>query len=185
MGARTGRLARAARARLVAGRVREHVVPGLGVSNDTLDRFCREVCTDSFRGVFATDTIPTVELAGRARFLIIVNLGRARRGEDGHFVAVCGYPGSIMYLDPFGRDPPEDARELRRFLYMCRRPVYCNSEQIQDRASAHCGLFAVLFVWHVDAGCPFKLRFNKSPRSLLANDDKCVEYLRKMTRVAL
>jgi hypothetical protein len=168
-------------ARRLSDRVGRNVVPRRGTSNKTIDSFCRAVCSADFLGVFSVDKIPAVRLARRATFLFILNLGDAGRGEDGHFVAVCGSPAEVLYLDPFAHPPPGDER-LQAFLGACGRRVRCNTRQVQDYASAYCGLFALLFVWYVDAGCPFRLSFNR--RSLKSNDEKCVGYLRRMVAIS-
>jgi hypothetical protein len=167
-------------ARRLSERVGKNVLPRLGTSNKAIDKFCRHVCSVDYRGVYSIDKIPTTRLAPRATFLFILNLGDAGRGEDGHFVAVCGRPDSLLYLDPFAHPPPKDER-LRSFFKLCRRRLYCSRRQIQDYKSAYCGLFALLFVWYVDAGCPFRLKFDRL--RLRQNDKRCVDYLRKMITV--
>lgn len=163
----------------LANRVGEHVVPGTGLTNTVVRRFCNEVCSSDFKGVYAVDRIPALRLAGMAKFHIIVNLGREELKEDGHFVVVSATPDRIYYLDPFGKRPPLKFG-IQNFLELCDRPVTHNRQQIQSFESAYCGLFAILYAWWLDAGRPFRLYF--STTRLYNNDRRCVEYLRRMVR---
>jgi hypothetical protein len=165
----------------VARRAREHVIQGRGMTNVSVYNFCKEVCTDSFLGVYSADSIPKRTLAGRASFLIIINLGNGKTREDGHFVAVAGFNDGILYLDPFGFEPPfgDDGGEVRPFLRLCRREVYYNSKQIQDFRSSYCALYAILFVWYLDSERPFRLTF-RIRGNLLLNDRTCIDYLRRL-----
>jgi hypothetical protein len=165
----------------VARRVREHVIPTRGMTNITVYKFCKEVCTSDFIGVYSVDSIPKRTLAGRGNFFIVLNLGDGRKKEDGHFVAVAAYPDVVLYMDPFGLEPPTD-RYVRPFLRLCRRPVYFNHVQVQDITSSYCGLYAILFVWHLDAGRPFKLRFRRRG-NLMINDRTCMDYLRRLLAI--
>ena len=79
-----------------------------GLSNKVVDRFCRQMCSDNYKGTFAADKIPN-KLARHSKFVIVVNLGKTGKlqatGQKipiGHFVTICGMPGQIYYIDSYG-----------------------------------------------------------------------------------
>ncbi len=160
-------------------RVKRHVVPDQGVSNELLDKFATSLCTSDFKGVFPSDTIP-VAFAGRHNFILIVNLAPQRGAAVGHFVTIAASPSCVFYIDPFGLpclDP-----NIARFLQHCRREVYFNRRQLQAMNSAYCGLYALLFACYLDRenweGNRFRLKFKD--KNLSANDRLCIKYLKKI-----
>ena len=172
-----------AAAAVVAG-VREHVRSGSGVTNTLVNRFCREICSSDFQGVFSADCIP-LRLAARPRFIIVVNLGK-RKGVEGelpvgHFVTIAASPSTVTYIDPFGF--PCVQRDINTFLHLCGRRVYTNLRQIQHFNSVYCGFFAILFASYLDRRHHakkkiFQLRFKDT--NLYQNDKLCMKYLQRI-----
>ncbi len=159
----------------LAARVRANARSDVGISNVTLSRFARMVCSSDFTNVYSADRIPQ-RLAGLNRFITIVNLGRS--GVPlGHFVTIVGTTDAIYYIDPYGL--PCLVPEIIKFLQNCRRPVMYNLQQLQALDSVYCGLYAVLMARYMDPSSPrpqFRLKFNKKG-NLKKNDRLCVRYL--------
>ena len=159
------------------------------MSNKLVEKLARGFCSKNFHGVFAADSIPIRKLAGRPRFIIILNLARERPGPlfsfDGHFVVVYATPNSIRYFDPYGL--PCTQPDVRSFLSQCQRPIRQNRQQIQDKKSVYCGMFCLLFAAfndRKDSSNPprFKMTFFKKREKLKLNDTKCMQYLRKLVK---
>ncbi len=164
--------------------IRLHAAEGKGVSNILLNRIARLVCTNDFKGVFAANKIPRV-LAGRPRFIIIVNLGVRLPGRAklpvGHFVCISARPNEIDYVDPYGL--PCLQQNVLSFLSDCARQVRENKRQIQDFESPYCSLFSLLYAIYFDkANFNIKIKFNKT--KLKANDQKCMQYLIALIRTS-
>lgn len=164
-----------------------HVNEKKGLSNDAIDYFLRRTCGSDFLGVYSADYLP-VRLAGRGRFIVVVNLGR-RKGRTvgplpvGHFVTIVATPEEVYYLDPYGI-PCVDGYVLR-FLRSCQRTIQTLSYQIQSFDSVWCGLYAILFALYMDRQASarpprFKLHFFKQKNKLIKNDDKCGKYIEKL-----
>jgi hypothetical protein len=162
-------------------RIRGNVAPSLGLTNTVIERFCFLSCSDTFKGVYSADYIPT-QLAARSRFIMVVNLG-VRRGlrklPVGHFVTVVASSSVVYYIDPYGL--PSAEPHVNRFLRLCRRKICFNLKQIQDFSSTYCGLFAILFACYMDAnGTEERLKLKFNSRNLMKNDKLCVKYLRAL-----
>lgn len=167
--------------------VKSHVDRDAGISNKLLNRFARQLCSKDFCGVYSADTIPVRYLAGRGRFIVIINLAE-RRGMGhnipvGHFVTICADTTRIQYLDPFGL--PVFQPKVVSFLELCRRPVYENQQQIQTLTSVYCGMYCLLFSLYLDRGRnrrppQFKLSFHKRKGKLKQNDALCISYLKRL-----
>ncbi len=174
-------------AALLARRTREHAVPGRGVSSEFVNNFLTAVCGDGFKGVASIDQLPRMRaaLAPRLRYRLVINLGdRMSASPDGHFVVVEGTPSAVRYTDPFGLPPPPEPR-LLAFLEAGGRPIRVSRVQMQDFRSVYCGFFAILLVWHGDAGRPFPLRLPRRRRrggDLRGNDKWCMRNLRRLLR---
>lgn len=169
----------------VAAGVRDHVRSKLGVTNTLVNRFCRQICSDDFKGVFSADCIP-LQLAARPRFIIVVNLGKRKgvRGAlpVGHFVTIAVSRSALLYIDPFGL--PCVQPDISAFLRLCGRKTYINLRQIQHFNSAYCGFYAILFAAYLDREhrggkkkMP-KLCFKKN--NLYQNDKLCMKYLTRL-----
>lgn len=162
----------------------EHVNSSVGISNQLLNRLALGMCSRDYLGVFAADCIPPF-LAGRPRFIVILNLARKKSGHQsvGHFVTVLANPNSVYYVDPYGMKCVQP--DVERFLRECGRTVRQNKRQYQDMKSVYCGMYCLLFAAYADrrnsANPPkFKLRFFRQKKKLLANDTKCVQYVRRL-----
>ena len=167
--------------------VKSHAKKSVGISNKLLARFARQLCSKDFCGVFSADTIPIRYLAGRGRFIIVVNLAERRgMGYDipvGHFVTICADTRRIQYLDPFGL--PVFHPKVISFLELCRRPVYENRQQIQTLTSVYCGMYCLLFSLYLDRvrnrqPPNFQLTFYKRRAKLKQNDALCISYLKRL-----
>jgi hypothetical protein len=161
-----------------------HTDPESGISNILLNRLASLACgKENFVGVFASDCIPP-SLAGRPRFIIIVNLAKRSTGFNGHFVTIIATPNCVQYIDPFGAKCVQP--DVRTFLDNCGRVVRQNKRQYQDLNSVYCGFYCLLFALHADkkqAGTlpsRFKLDFFRDKKKLRDNDAKCVRYLREI-----
>ncbi len=168
--------------------IANHADKWRGMSNKLVEKLARGLCSKNFRGVFAADSIPVAKLAGRPRFIVILNLARERPGPlfsfNGHFVSIVAYPNSIRYFDPYGL--PCTQPDVKDFLSQCQRPIRQNRQQIQDKKSVYCGMYCLLFAAYNDrknSSSPpgFKLTFHKRKEQLKLNDTKCVQYLRRLT----
>lgn len=168
--------------RQLGNRVRVHVSPERGITNDFVARYCKKLCNDDFLGVYSADCLP-VRFARHHRFTTIVNLGEVKgvRGSlpVGHFVTLVGSPGKVRYIDPYGL--PVVQRHVKHFLEQTARPVTANTTQIQDFASIACGLYAILFAKYFEEE-PAKFKLNFLKRDLKKNDKLCVEYIRRFLR---
>jgi hypothetical protein len=152
---------------------------GIGVSNLYIQDAAKTFCSDDFAGVFSSDAIPE-SLHKRERFNAVCNLSRL--GEEGtHFVTLVGRPAAVLYIDTFGLPCHND--DIGQFLQRCGRPVLFNFRRIQSTTSAHCGLFALMYVMFYDrrreAEHP-NARLNFSRRDLNDNDQKCFQYISQM-----
>lgn len=171
-----------ARARL-RERVERNVIRGIGITNETVYRFCKMSCGSKFRGVFPSNLIPT-QMAIRAHFTCIINLSprphpNSDTDTEGHFVAICADPASVYYLDSYGL--PCTNTKVIKFLNLCRRPVFYNVKKIQHVDSAFCSFYAMLFVLYFDTpNPPFRLRFAKT--NLRRNDLLCKKYIERIIR---
>jgi hypothetical protein len=164
-------------------RVNSNVQASSGLTNTTVDKFCRLVCSSDFKGVYSADYIP-LKMAARTTFIIVVNLG-LRKGVRtelplGHFVTLVATASDIYYIDPYGF--PSAVPHVNRFLRLCRRNVCFNFKQIQHFKSVYCGMYAILFACYMDKannqGNKFKLKFKS--KNLLQNDNLCVKYMRQL-----
>jgi hypothetical protein len=167
----------------IANRIKAHVSPTKGITNDVLEKFCKKLCSSDFKGVYSADYLPA-KLAGRARFILIVNLG-LRRGirknlPVGHFVTIVAKPASVYYIDSFGL--PSTVPHVNRFLTLCKRKIHFNLRQLQDFNSMNCGFYAMLFSYFMDrqnwGKKTFALKFNE--KKLKENDKLCMRYLNKL-----
>ena len=171
-------------------RVSQHVRAGKGISNRVLQRFCSNVCTKKFAGVYSADRLPG-ELTARGSFIAVVNLGKRRgvggRPDPGHFVTIVGERGRLWYLDPYGL--PVFQPHVLQFLDLRRRrwTVIENTKQIQDADSYYCGLYAILFSMYYDLprrqrGKVVRFEWHKRRKDLKKNDALCVKYIRELLR---
>lgn len=161
-----------------------HVNPSAGISNQLLNRLANTFCSNHFKGVFASDCIPSI-LAGQPRFIIIVNLARKKTTKInlGHFVTILATPNCVQYIDPYGMKCIQP--DVNRFLHHCGRTIRQNKKQYQDFTSVYCGMFCLLFASYADRlnsvrPPKFKLNFFSQKKKLRQNDIKCVQYLRKL-----
>ncbi len=159
--------------------IKSHVGKGKGISNVLIDRLCKKMCSDDFRGVFSANKIPR-RLAGVGHFTIIVNLGEvdgsANKLPVGHFVCIAARPERISFIDPYGL--PCIQPKVLTFLSEARRPIVENSRKIQHVDSPYCGLYSILFAVYFDKRADEWLKLNFSKKNLLDNDKKCVQYLK-------
>lgn len=159
---------------LLIDRVNKNVKEGLGISNDLLDKLCRRESSDSFKGVFSADKIPT-RLTACPKFIIVVNLGRSNQ-QEGHFVCICGDPDRMYYFDSYAL--PCFQPDVNKFIKACRRPLITLTNRIQGWKSMYCGLYSMMFVLYHDKKPDFELIFSKT--DFEENDSKCVRYIRKL-----
>lgn len=152
-------------------------VTSKGVTNQTIDAFCRHLCPEIHKGTFPSDMIPD-NISSFSLFSIIVNLGTLKRKQlipIGHFVTIIKTKLHIIYIDPFGL--PCLQPDVIRFMMLCQCPVYHNNKQIQDISSNYCGMFAILFSCYFDRKPSFSMTFSAQYKS---NDHKCITYLKKI-----
>ena len=161
--------------------VNNNVDPERGVTNRTIDNFCRELCPQLYHGTFPADRIPpslSNSDVTAENFSLIINVG-------GHFVTVVNQPDFILYIDPFGLpclDPQAHA-----FLQLCVdnsrsssvKQVFYNVNKIQNFRSRYCGLYAILFALYFDTPREnYKLRFEKNEQ--ISNNKKFMKYIQEM-----
>lgn len=162
-------------------RVRSNVKANVGMSNDAVEGLCRQLCSDSFMGVYSADKIPSNKLAKLDNFIIVVNLGTSDM-PVGHFVTLSADPSDksvVSYMDSFAL--PCFQPHVRDFVRKCGREVrLANKRRIQAVSSVYCGLYASLFAVYQDRKPDFELEFSR--KDYESNDDRCVKYLRKIIR---
>ena len=149
--------------------------PADGISNHYIESILKPLCAD-FRGVFSADTIPT-QLLQCKTFSIICNLSNVRQ-LGSHFITIIVQSKRVLYLDSLGL--PCVVGEISTFLEKLRKPVFYNSQQIQDYKSKFCGFYCILFVLHF--GNPsVPLVFEKE--ELLVNDLSCIRKIRELLNI--
>ncbi len=159
---------------LLIDRIHSNVNQGMGMSNDLVEKLCYREASNTFRGVYSADKIPTT-LASCPRFIIVVNLGRSNQ-YMGHFVTVCGESDKIKYFDSYAL--PCVQPDVVRFLQSCRRPLITLTRRIQGWSSMYCGLYSMMFTLYEDKKPDFELLFSSTDYD--DNDGKCVRYIRKL-----
>jgi hypothetical protein len=98
-----------------------------GVSNHFITSILEPTCED-FRGVFSADTIPVLQLLQYDTSSIVCNLSKV--GERGsHFVTIICQPNRVLYIDSLGL--PSLVPAINSFLLKFKKPIFCNSRQIQ------------------------------------------------------
>jgi hypothetical protein len=150
--------------------VDENVTPFSGVTNSTLDNFFKQLCLNSYRGMYHWDKIIPKEIADEPNFIFVLNTLR-------HFVLIVGTPGNIAYIDPAAGKISKD-QEISRFLKLCKekgRTLSENKRQIQANNSFFCGFFCLLWGIYFDRNLNHKLVFSK--RVSLKNDQICLRWL--------
>lgn len=147
-----------------------------GISNHYIESILKPVC-DNFRGVYSANTIP-VRLLRCQSFSIVCNFSKV--GERGtHFVTIIAARDRVLYIDSLGL--PCVAQEINTFLRRLKKPVFLNSQQVQDFSSSFCGFYCILFVLYYDKKTPtFSLMFDT--QNLLQNDSTCVKYIQQLLK---
>lgn len=123
-------------------------------------------------------------------FCFIVNIGA-------HFVCVHVNAGCLLYIDSFANPIPETMVSLfekmvqqqpqqqqhRKGMQQQQQThlLFHNKRQIQSFLSSHCGLYAALFAtWYLSPP-EMRMPLKFSDENLLANDEKCIAYLKQFT----
>ena len=149
-----------------------------GVSNHFITSILEPTCED-FRGVFSADTIPVLQLLQYDTSSIVCNLSKV--GERGsHFVTIICQPNRVLYIDSLGL--PSLVPAINSFLLKFKKPIFCNSRQIQDAASKFCGFYCILFVLYFNRPAT-PLRFESA--NLLLNDQLCVKKICELLNKSL
>ena len=168
--------------RILSNELRSNVDPTRGVTNELVYSFCRRVCDTNgpFRGVYSLDKIPKSYCNRAGITNIIVNLARSDLQIDGHFVFIHIRPDYVLYIDPTGSlDLPI---MMVNFLRNCNRDVMYNQNEIQNKKSVFCALYAILYAMYYDRKTvPFKIEFDCE--GCKSNDTKCVNYIRRLIKI--
>ena len=138
----------------------------VGISNLYIESILKPTCSD-FLGVFSANTIPSVLLQYN-NFSVVCNLsGVGERGS--HFISIISLDDRVLYIDSLGLTCT--VLEIINFLTKLGKPVFYNSQQVQDFSSNFCGFYCILFILYVNHPCsPVSFHDNQ----LLLNDDICV-----------
>ena len=147
-----------------------------GISNNYIESILKPTCVD-FHGVFSANTIP-IQLLQCQTFSFVCNFSRA--AEPGsHFVTIISLHDRVLYLDSLAL--PCLVREITTFLRRLGKPVFSNSQRVQDLTSKFCGFYCILFVLYFNSKEPrFQLLFET--RALLVNDSTCIEYIQRLLK---
>lgn len=154
-----------------------------GLSNELIQDLFSNInwVKPHFKGVFTFVDIPR-SLIQKKSFSCIVNIGY-------HFIAIFACEKYMLYIDSFGLNFPPLKPEIEFFFSQdpFSRPVYVNKKQIQDLTSTYCGLYASLFILHLEAKRNKlsnyknrKLSFHKNP---ISNDKKCMYFLKRLVNM--
>ena len=150
-----------------------------GMSDSVInDLLAMAKISNQYLGTFMFNNLPyfsssELKQQSTSHFLII-NVGH-------HFVTLCITPYYALYIDSIGL--PIVHQEINNFIdQYSPRPIYFNTKQIQSFESSHCGLYAALFTLYFDQyeQHNMKMTFFKNPALLLKNDDKCIQYIKKL-----
>ena len=166
-------------------RVREHVMPEAGMTNESVEELCEQICSPRFRGLYPADKIPAEELSRLREFVIIVNTATSEQ-LNGHFVTLSREAGAdhVEYMDSLAQ--PCTQPDVRSFVSALggEGEARCTvRRRVQASWSVHCGLYAILFAAYKDRKPGFQLLF--SPTDLAGNDERCVRYLRRIVKEEL
>lgn len=137
-----------------------------------------------FKGVHTYFNL-SKNLIKQKNFSCIVNIGL-------HFIAIYAQEDFILYIDSFGDKfsmMPKLVfqKALKKFFSSdpLSRPVYKNVQQIQHITSKYCGLYASLFILHLEAKrkgfASYQNRMLKFTKGkLLKNDHLCRKYIKRI-----
>ena len=110
-------------------------------------------CAPVFRGVFASDMLPTYLNKGTTHALV-VNLD-AHDKPGSHWVGVfINASGSCIYFDPIGFPPFEHT--IKDFISRNCTALQCNTMTIQNILSYTCGYYVIYFLRQMVRGVALK-----------------------------
>lgn len=139
-----------------------------GLSNIYIDDQLRPECS-KYLGIYSSDNIPqhlSIKLG-----TLIANL--SPEGTLGsHFITIILLPSKILYIDSLGQKCKNV--NICNFMNSCEKPVYYQSECMQDSESSYCGFYAMLVVTTYELTSRWKNPFKKNCKT---NDFRCIRLL--------
>ena len=132
-----------------------------------------------FRGVFASNTLPSLLSQGQTHALVINFDPNDKPGS--HWVGVfINASGSCIYFDPLGLPPMIPSIQL--FIERNCTALQCNTMSIQSLLSYTCGYYVVYFLRKMVRGVTLQdFQSNFKPYNSHYNDSLiCKVYNRKM-----
>lgn len=142
----------------------------LGVTNIYISKVLKKTCSN-FIGVFSPDTLPTII---PKKGSIVCNLSNS--DEIGsHFITIILQNARVLYIDSFG--VPCENNDVSSFLSQCQKPVFYNTQMLQDVFSPFCGFYCILFCMYYDRERSFPLNFYSDQK---LNDALCIRLIIKM-----
>lgn len=112
----------------------------LGLSNLYINDILQRQC-EKYLGIFSCDNIPLSIKDKEGSF--IVNLS-PENSLGTHFVTILLKNNEIFYIDSLGKRCENQL--ILNFLSRAGRPVFYQSEAMQDAQSAYCGFYCMLVV---------------------------------------
>lgn len=141
----------------------------VGITNLYIESILKPTCAD-FLGVFSANTIPAA-LLQHSNFSIVCNLSGVEE-TGSHFISIINLDDCVLYLDSLGLACT--VFEIGNFLRKLKKPVFYNSQQVQDVSSNFCGFYCMLFILYVNHPCT-PVSFYDNQNKLLLNDVICVK----------
>lgn len=113
-----------------------------GMSNRDLENIAKK-CVKNFKGVYPSDSFPTLSVCDLKQSAIIFNLS-PHNEEGSHFVSVYIKNNEAYYFDSYGK--PLENTDIKTFLNKHFHFIYYNSKKIQSETSIFCSLFSLSFL---------------------------------------
>lgn len=142
--------------------------PITGLSNYELEEIGKK-CLINFKGVYPSDSFPTLKYKDSKYFSVIFNL--SHHDEEGtHFIAVVKKNTHTYYFDSFG--VPCTVPKLKESLKKITNQLIYSTKKLQRNKSFFCGLFCLAFILHMQKNVKTDMiSFLKLfPCSIITND---------------
>ena len=151
------------------------------ISNRDIDSVLTSACPKTYRGCYASDTLPKQPFKTVPASLV-VNISKHTIPE-GHFVAIHETASAVYYFDPLGISScsPYYSPSICNFLTRTRKKIISNVVPIQNISSNYCGYFCIAYILFCNKISPnFDKFISLFERSSLHNDEMSLEIIKML-----